>query len=254
MCIGMLNGNFSRYYNTSSVFHLLNPLCKILITLIYIIMVIMSTNYIVIMSLFIVILFVMNLSNIPLVNYVKPLLGMRVLFIFIIIINLIFGYSFLYSLMMIFKICLIVIVSSLLLFTTTTNDLSLGISYFLRPFSVFGFPVNKISMAIALSLNFIPNLFIQANKIIKSQRSRGFNYDSGDFKHRLLGLKSVFIPMFILSINKADSISYSLDSKNYSFDTKRNSIRGLRWYFNDVYALVVYMVLFVFVLVKEVVM
>lgn len=250
----MLNGKFTRYYNTSSVFHHLNPLCKILITLIFTFMTIISSSFVVVFSLFCVTLFAINLTNIAINNYVKPLLGVKVLFIFIIIINLLFGYSFLYSLIMIIKVCLIVVFSNLLLFTTTTNDLTFGISLFLRPLSFIGLPVNKISVAIALSLNFIPSLFLQSNKIIKSQRSRGFNYDGGDFKHRLMGFKSIFIPMFILSIKKADDISYSMDIRNFSFDCDRNSIRSFRWRFFDIYALVVYIILFTFVLVKEVVL
>lgn len=249
----MLNGNYSRYYNTYSVVHLLNPLCKLLASLIYILMVIMSSNMVVILALFLIMLFVINISNVPIKFYFKPLFGMKVLFLFIIIINLIFGVDFYNSLVMISKICLIVIYSSLLLFTTTTNDLALGISSLLRPLSIFNVSISKISMSIALSLNFIPILYLQSSKIIKSQLSRGFDYKKGNFKQKVLGIKSIFIPMFILAMKRADDIANAMEVKQFSFNDKRSNVRGFKWHFEDAYMLTVHLVVLVLVLVKEVV-
>jgi len=249
----MLNGNFSRYYNTYSIVHLLNPLCKILASLIYILMTIMSSNMVVILALFLIILIVINISNVPMKYYFKPLLSMKVLFLFIIIINLIFGVSFSNSLLMIFKICLIIIYSSLLLYTTTTTDLAKGISSFLRPLDGFNIPVSKISMAIAFSLNFIPILFSQSNKIIKSQISRGFDYRKGSFKQKILGIKSIFIPMFVLAMKRADEVANAMEVKQFSFNNKRSNIRGFKWHFEDAYMLTIHLVVLALVLVKEVV-
>lgn len=249
----MLNGNFSRYYNTYSMVHLLNPLCKILASLIYILMVIMSSNLVVILALFLIMMFVINISNVPLMFYFKPLFSMKILFLFIIIINLLFGVSFYNSLVMISKICLIIIYSSLLIFTTTTNNLALGISSLLRPLGFFNVPVSKISMAIALSLNFIPILIQQSSKIIKSQTSRGFDYKRGSFKQKILGIKSIFIPMFVLAMKRADDVSNAMEVKQFSFNDKRSNIRGLKWHFEDAYMLTVHLVVLVLVLVKEVV-
>lgn len=249
----MLNGDFSRYYNTYSIVHLLNPLCKILASLIYVLMVVMSSNMVVILALFLILLIVINISNVPIKFYFRPLLSMKVLFLFIIIINLIFGVSFYNSLIMIFKTCLIIIYSSLLLFTTTTNDLSLGIASLLRPLNVFSFPVSKISMAISLALNFIPILVLQSNKIIKSQTSRGFDYYNGNFKQKFLAIKSIIIPMFVLSMKRADEVANAMEIKQFDFNNKRSSLRGFKWHFEDLYMLVSHLIIFVFVLVKEVI-
>lgn len=250
----MLNGDFSRYYNTHSLIHLLNPLCKVLASLIYILMVVLSSNIVVVFALFLVILFVINISNVPLKYYLKPLLSMKVLFLFIIVINLIFGVDLYTSFVMIFKLCLIVVYSSLLLYTTTTNDLALGISSFLRPLSIFNVPVSKVSMAIVLSLNFIPILFNQASKIIKSQTSRGFDYNKGNFIHKLLGLRSIFIPMFVLAMKRADEVALAMEVKHFNFNSKRSNIRVFKWRFEDLYMLSAHLFVFVLVLVKEVVL
>lgn len=254
MCIGMRSGSFSRYYNIDSPIHKLNPLCKILASIVFLVMVLISSHIKVIISLFLILSFIITISNVPFNYYLNPIFSMKVLFIFLFIINLIFGVSVYNSFVMISKIILVVMYSSVLLFTTTTNSLAYGISSFLRPLSFIGFPVSKVSMAIALSLNFIPTMFDSSNKIMKSQMSRGFNYKEGSFKDRIIGIKSIFIPMFISSIKRADAVSDAMEVKNFSFDGDRSDIIDYRWRFNDFYMITSHLALFILVLIKEVVM
>lgn len=249
----MRSGSFSRYYNVDSPIHKLNPLCKILASIVFLVMVLISSRIKVIISLFLILSFLITISNVPFKYYFKSISCMKILFIFLFFINILFGVSVYNSFVMISKIILIVIYSSILLFTTTTNSLAYGIASFLRPLSLFGLPITKISMAIALSLNFIPILFSNSNKIMKSQMSRGFNYRDGSFKDRIVGIKSIFIPMFVSSIKRADAVSDAMEVKNFSFGD-RSDIIDYRWRFNDFYMIVSHLVLFVLVLVKEVVM
>lgn len=250
----MRSGSFSRYYNVDSPIHKLNPLCKILASIVFLVMVLISSRVKVIISLFLILSFIITISNVPFNYYLKPLFGMKVLFIFLFIINILFGVSFYNSFVMICKIILVVMYSSVLLFTTTTNSLAYGFSSFLRPLGLLGLPVYKISMAIALSLNFIPTMFDSSNKIMKSQMSRGFNYKDGSFKDRIVGIKSIFIPMFVSSIKRADAVSDAMEVKNFSFDSDRSDIIDYRWRFNDFYMITSHLALFVLVLIKEVVM
>lgn len=250
----MLNGDFSRYYNTSSEIHMLNPLCKNLALIIFFIMVVMGSSTKVMLSLLLILTFIIVISNVPFKYYFKPIFGMKFLLLFILIINLLFGVSFYSSIVMVSKICLIVMYSSVLLFTTTTNELAFGFASLLRPLSLLGFPVSKVSMAIALAINFIPSLFFSSNKIMKSQTSRGFNYKKGSFKDRIVGIKSIFIPMFISSIKRADRVADAMEVKHFSFDRDRSDIKGFRWRFNDSYMITCHLIVLVLVLVKEVVM
>lgn len=250
----MRNGSFSRYYNTNSIIHVINPLCKILALIIFVVMVMVGTCVRVMCGLSIILLFLMVLSLVPLKNYIRSVLSMKFLFLVIFVINLLFGVSVYNSFIMVSRVCLVVLYSSVLIYTTTTNELALGFSSFLRPFGIFGFPVSKVSMALALALSFVPLLFMESNKIIKSQTSRGFDFNNGSFKDRIVGLKSVIIPMFVLSMKRADSISDSMEVKQFSFNSDRNSIKGIRWHVSDVYMICCHLLVLVFVLIKEVVL
>lgn len=254
MCIDMRSGSFSRYYNTNSIIHMINPLCKILALIIFVIMTMVGSCVRVMCGLSIILLFLMVLSLVPLKKYLLSIYSMKFLFLVVFIINLLFGVSVYNSFIMICRICLVVLYSSLLLYTTTTNELALGFSSLLRPLGVFGFPVSKVSMAIALSLNFVPILFMESSKIIKSQTSRGFNYKNGSFKDKIIGLKSVVIPMFVLSMKRADSVSDAMEVKQFCFNSNRSSIKGVRWHISDFYMIGCHLLVLVFVLIKEVVL
>ena len=254
MCIGMRNGSFSRYYNTNSVIHMINPLCKILALLIFVVMSMVGSCVRVMCGLSIILLFIMALSGVSLKKYLLSIFSMKILFLIVFIINVLFGVSIYSSFIMVCRICLVVLYSSVLLYTTTTNELALGFSSFLRPLGYLGFPVSKVSMAIALSLNFVPILFMESNKIIKSQTSRGFNYKSGSFKDRIVGMRSVIIPMFVLSMKRADSVSDAMEVKQFSFDSSRSSIKGIRWHLGDFYMIGCHLLVLIFVLIKEVVL
>lgn len=249
----MRSGRFSRYYNTYSLIHLLNPLCKILAMLVFLLMVFISSSIKVIIALFLILFFLMTVSNVPFRKYFRPIYGMKVLLAFIIILNFLLKDSFYVSIVMVSKICLVVLYSSVLMFTTTTNGLAYGFASLLRPLEFFGIDVTKISMAIALSLNFIPSLFDSSSKIMKSQMSRGFDYKDGSFMDRVMGIRTVFIPMFVNSIKRADSVSEAMEVKNFNFDNKRSSINDCKWHFCDFYMITCHLLILIMVLVKEVV-
>ena len=254
MCIDMRNGSFSRYYNTNSIVHMINPLCKILAMLIFVVMSMVGSCVRVMCGLSIILFFLMVLSLVPLKKYLSSIYSMKFLLFVIFFINILFGVSIYNSFIMLCRVCLVLMYFSLLLYTTTTNELALGFSSLLRPLGIFGFPVSKVSMTIALSLNFIPILFMESGKIIKSQTSRGFNYRDGSFKDRINGFKSVVIPMFVLSMKRADSISDAMEVKQFSFNSNRSSIKGVRWHLSDFYMIGCHLLVLVFVLIKEVVL
>ena len=70
----------------------------------------------------------------------------------------------------------------------------------------------------------------------------------------IVGIKSIFIPMFVSSIKRADAVSDAMEVKNFSFNCDRSDIIDYRWHFNDFYMIISHFVLFVLILVKEVVM
>lgn len=250
MCIGMRNGSFSRYYNVSSIIHSLNPLCKILALMLFIFMAIMASNIREMCCLFIILIFIIGFSNVSIINYFKSIYSVRILLFFVFIISLLFSGSVYNSFIVCCRICLIILYFSVLLFTTTTNGIAYGFSSLFRPLGLFGFPVTRISIIIALGLNFFPSLFLESDRIGKSQVSRGFNYNECSFFDRL----KFFISMFICSIRRFNGVNDVMSVRNFGFNVDSSSISSFKWNVNDFYMIFGHMMVFVFVLIKEVVM
>ena len=242
MCIGMRNGNFSRYYNVDSPIHKLNPLCKILALVIFLVMVFMCSRIKVVVSLFLILMFIITISDVPFKHYFDVVYYIRFLIIILFLICLFFGFH--NSCVIVGKFVMIVLYFSVLLFTTTTTSLIYGFSLLFRPLSVFHFPVCKVSMFVSLFLNFIPSLFISFDKIFRSWISRGFV--SCNFSV----CKSIFLSSF-----RRFCCSYKLMKvRNFNFLSDRNSINSYSWRFNDFYMISCHMILFVLILVKEVIL
>ena len=220
----MYNLKLTKYYNVSSLIHNINPLCKIICILIFTFLSLFSKNilYLIILLLFLVL--IMFMSNVPLDLYINNLKFLLSMIIFIFIINLIF--SNIYStILSILKLILLILYSQVLLYTTKPNDLTYGLEKFLSPLKLFNISVSSLALTISLSLRFIPTIFIEADKILKAQISRGLNFN-GNLSEKCDKIISVIFPIFNVSLKKSLDISYVLDMRLYRVDAKRSKYKN----------------------------
>ncbi len=64
--------------------------------------------------------------------------------------------------------------------------------------------------------------FYDEDKVIKSQKSRGFNLD-GTLREKCDKIVAVILPTFILSLKRSDSISNTLELREYGGNRTRYS-------------------------------
>lgn len=245
----MRNGSFSCYYNVSSPIHSLSPLCKLLALFVFVIMTFIGSNISVMCSLFLVLMFLIVISNVPFYKYLNVIFFLSIFCLFVFVLNLCFC-GFYDSIIMISRICLVVLYLSILLYTTTINEISYGLSLLLKPLSYFKVPVFKISLYISLFLNFIPCLFSEAGHVIKSQKSRGFDYSDVSFIDKIKGI----FPAFILSLRRTFKLFEVLKVRFSNDYFSRNSIYDFRFRLCDIYMISCHVIIFTFILIKEVVL
>jgi energy-coupling factor transport system permease protein len=159
-------------------------------------------------------------SNIPLTLYLKSLKPILIFVLFIFLINIIFKVSIINSILVTLKIFILALYSSVLMFTTTTNDISIGLDNILKPLKIFKINTSIISKSISLALGFIPLIFEQGEKVLKSQASRGLDFHDKNIKNKIKSIVSIIFPMFVLSFKRADAIADSMELKLY--DIKSN--------------------------------
>ena len=209
----MLNNlTIGKYYPVNSKIHDLNPTFKILATLLFVISVFLTNNLYMHIILFAFLLLIISASNVPLKAYFKTIYSVKWLLLFILLINLVFKVSLTTSIVMVLRIIYILWYTTILTLTTTPMDLTYGLQKTLSPLKKI-IPVNRIAFSLALALRFIPTIFDEANI--------GIDYKYINLKGKLLAISSLIIPVFNLTLQKADLLSDTLEVRLYDIDSER---------------------------------
>ena len=146
----------------------------------------------------------------------------------------------------------LVLLSSILTFTTSPMDLKNGLESLMKPLRVIKVPTAEIAMMISLVLRFIPTLLDETNKIIKAQASRGADFNESTFRQKMKQIISLLVPMFVVSFKRADDLANAMESRGYVIGEKRTSIDIMKLEFRDYFALFLVLILLTFVIMGAV--
>ncbi len=133
----------------------------------------------------------------------------------------------------------LVLVTSLLTFTTSPMELTDGIERSLRPFRRLGVPAHELAMMMTIALRFIPTLLEETEKIMKAQMARGAEFDQGNVLRRARALVPVLVPLFVSAFRRADDLALAMLARCYRGGEHRTRMRELRFSPRDGIALAV---------------
>jgi energy-coupling factor transport system permease protein len=142
------------------------------------------------------------------------------------------------------RLCLLIMITSLLTLTTSPVELTDGIEYLLSPFKRWGFPAHELAMMMTIAMRFIPTLLEEADRIMKAQKARGMDFESGNFIQRAKNLIPLLVPLFINSFKRADELAIAMESRCYRGGEGRTRLRVLKMVFYDYLFLVTSLSLF----------
>lgn len=221
----MSNSNLlGSYYPEKSIIHSINPLIKIISILILLLSIFINNNIYISIIILLLIILISLFAKLPYNTYLKVLYGLKYIILFTIIIYLLFNYNLIDIVVIVLKLYSIVLYTTIITMTTSHKEMTRGIEMFLYPFSLIGLNVNKVSLMLTLALRFIPTILTQADKIMKSQRSRGIDYNSYEINKKLYSLKTILLPIFILTLRRADTISDVLQLRMYDLNNTRTHL------------------------------
>lgn len=241
-----------RYYSTQSFIHSMNSTAKIICIFCFSCITLLTNSLILGIMLLGFNIYLMTKTNVPLKLYLKSLSKIKFFLIFLFIINIIFRVSFILNFLMIIKVVLLISYSTVLTLTTPPTEITYGLEKFLNPLNKLKIPVNKLSLSITLALRFIPTIFDEATKIMKSQASRGVDYYHSNLKGKFEALKSLIIPMFNLALKKADALGDAMEVRLFSFDRRRSNYRMNKWKNTDTIIVICHFAMMTLVILKEV--
>ena len=238
-----------QYYPTNSVIHRLDARVKLCGTIIYIVLLLFANHYTgyVVAALFLG--FVVKISSVPPSMIFRGLRAVFIILLFISVTNLflttggetIVDFAFInittagvfLALQMVFRLVLLISGSSLLTLTTSPIELTDSIEFLLKPLKKIRVPAHDIAMMMTIALRFIPTLAEEMDKIIKAQKARGADFDTGGLIKRGKNLLPILVPLFISAFKRADELATAMEARCYRGDINRTKMKEMKMYIID---------------------
>ncbi len=137
------------------------------------------------------------------------------------------------------RIIVLLLVSSLLTYTTSPTDLTDAIEKLFSPLRVFKVDVHTFAMMMTIALRFIPILIDEIDRIMSAQKARGADFENGNIIKRVKALFPIFIPLFISAIKRAIELADAMSCRCYTGGAGRTRLRVMRPGWRDAFASVV---------------
>lgn len=247
----MKDVTFGQYYPKDSFVHRMDARIKILASIAYIVGVflVQSFHFLGFAACFLFVLITTITAKVPFLKVLKSIKAIMFFIILSAILQLLFNsdgkvlldlsfikitdLGLLNAAFIIVRISLVVLGASLLTLTTSPVELADGIESLLYPLKIVKFPVHEFALIMSIALRFIPTLLDETDRIIKAQKARGADFESGNIFKRAKALIPVLIPLLISSFRRADELADAMDARCYSGSKNRTKYKKMKLTWRD---------------------
>ncbi len=239
-----------QYFAGNSILHRMDPRIKLALTLVFMVVIFVCHNFFSLGLLALTTLILCILSRVPAGMLLRSLRPIVILILFTSALNLFYSsgenahvlvtiplwkwhptitlegiYTAIFTSVRI--ICLIT-VSSLLTYTTTPTMLTTGLEHLLSPLAKLRVPVGLFAMMMTLALRFVPTLIEETERIMNAQKSRGASLETGSLPQRVKAFVPILIPLFVSAFRRAAELACAMESRCYTGEGKRTSLKQLK--------------------------
>ena len=242
----MLNNiTLGQYYPGNTCIHRLDPRCKILAVITLIVLVFVAQSFSAYAVLFAFAMWASVLSKVGMKTIWRSLKPILIIVVFTFVLNVLFTgggtpileWRFIHittggvstAFRMAIRLILLVLCTQLLTLTTSPISLTDGMERLLRPAAKIGFPAHELAMMMSIALRFIPTLMEEADKIMKAQRSRGADFDTGSLIQRAKAMLPLLVPLFLSAFRRADELAQAMEARCYRGGEGRTRMKILRY-------------------------
>ena len=244
-----------QYFPMGSVIHRLDPRTKLLFTIVFIVTVFLSNNFI---SLFLCMIFsiaIIGFSKIPVKTVMKGLKPILLIIVITSILQIAYVDSgivlvdvwkikitsggLLTAVFMTLRISLLIVMSTMLTYTTSPTALTNGLDRMFAPLQKIGIDFHTVTMIMTIALRFIPTLIEEVDKIMSAQKSRGASFDQGNLMKRAKALIPLFIPLLFNSIRRAYELANAMTCRCYNGGKGKTTMNALKFSLRDYMSILV---------------
>lgn len=248
-----------QYYPGDSFIHKLDPRVKLFGTMVFIISLFINTNYIGYIVVTVLLITIVKVSAVP---FKKLLRGLRGI-IFILMISVIFNILLTDGTVLVkigiftitaeglirggflaIRLIYLLFCTSIMTLTTTPNDLADGMEKAFSPLAKIKVPVHEVAMMMSIALRFIPILMEETDKIMKAQKARCADFETGGLIKKAKSMVPLLVPLFVSAIRRALDLAMAMEARCYRGGEGRTKMKPLRYTKNDKKVYVFYGVYF----------
>lgn len=230
-----------QYYSTDSFIHRLDPRVKIRFTLVFILLILIDRNIPLFGIMTAVFMCTLYLSRVPFRHMLRGVTPIIAVILICSAINIfttpgdgvvhfigltVTESGIIKCAFIMWRMFLMVFMSSLVMYTTTPSSLTDG---FEKCFHLS----KNVAMGVTIALRFVSVLFDELDRIMKAQEARGAEFHRGGPIKRIMSLKTVIVPLFQNSIDRASNLAEAMDARCYIGGKGRTKLRPLRYDRND---------------------
>ena len=231
-----------QYFPASSPIHRLDPRVKIIGLITYIVLTFCTFNFYSLGLVAASVLVIILMTKVPLKMYLKSLKVIIIIVIITSILNLFYGTGepiFQWGIIKIteagirnaifvcVRIVCLILLSSVLTFTTSPTDLTDALERLMKPLTIFHVKVHEIAMMMTIALRFVPTLLEETDKIMAAQKARGADMESGNLIKRIKALVPVLVPLFVSAFRRAYELALAMECRCYRGGDGRTRMKQL---------------------------
>ena len=233
-----------QYYPADSVLHRLDPRVKLIGTFAFLVSLFVGKGLVAYGIATVFLAVVIGLSKVPFKMILKGLKAIIIILLITVSFNLfltdgevIFQLGFLkvtkegvsVAFFMGIRLVYLVIGASLMTLTTTPNDLTDGLESVLGPLNKIKVPVHEISMMMSIALRFIPILMEETDRIMKAQKARGADFETGNLIQKAKAMVPLLVPLFISAFRRANDLAMAMEARCYRGGEGRTKMKPIRY-------------------------
>ncbi len=232
-----------QYFPGNSLLHKMDARMKIILVLGLIVSLFICKNVVSLAVMVVLSIVIVAISKIPPKTIAKSVKPLIIIILITAVLNLFYGSGeplvqlgrfkitvdgIETAVFMAVRIILLVVISSLLTYTTSPNELTDSLERLLKPLKLVKIDVHSIAMTMTIALRFIPTLIEEIDKIMSAQKSRGADLDSGNLIQRAKALIPVLIPLFVSSFRRANELAYAMECRCYRGGGGRTKMKVMK--------------------------
>jgi len=242
-----------QYFPGNSFVHKLDPRCKILLTLVFISSIFLATSYTGYFLLALFLSLIIGVAGIPLLIVLRSIKPLWIILLLTAGIHMfmtpgtpwvslgplsITEEGFRQGIQMSARLVFLIIISSLLTFTTSPIALTDAIERLLSPLKRVNLPVHELAMMMTIALRFVPTLLEETDRIMKAQMARGADFSSGNLLRRGQNMVPLLVPLFISAFRRADDLATAMEARCYRGGEHRTRMKELNLGIRDIGAVI----------------